>query len=59
MSSQSATHSTMNRWQIILISLYVLMALQVIRVFVTTLVYAFGERFGQTLAAIPALIVFL
>ena len=46
-------------WYLILISLSVVMSLQVIRVFVTCLVNAFGERYGQTLAAVPALIAFL
>lgn len=48
-----------NLWLLILVALSILMGVQVVRVFVNTLVYAFGERFGQTLAAVPALFVFL
>jgi len=46
-------------WPFVLISLSTAIGFQVVRVFVTSLVYAFGERYGQTLAAAPALIVFL
>lgn len=46
-------------WYLILTSLSLVILLQVIRVFVPGLVYAFGERFGQTLSAVPGLVVFL
>jgi len=51
--------SPKNLWLVLLVSLSFLMGVQVVRVFVNTMVYAFGERFGQTLAAVPALLVFL
>jgi endonuclease/exonuclease/phosphatase family metal-dependent hydrolase len=50
---------TLNLSHLLIVSLTVVMTFQVIRVFVTSLVYAFGERYGQTLAAVPALVVFL
>ena len=56
---KSSANSQSNLWHLVLIALGVVMTFQIIRVFVTSLVYAFGERYGQTLSAIPALIVFL
>lgn len=57
---QDDTHDARgDLWFLLLTSLSVLLMFQVVRVFVTGLVYAFGERFGQTLAALPALLVFL
>ncbi|MBZ0278445.1 MAG: hypothetical protein K8I60_20020, partial [Anaerolineae bacterium] len=46
-------------WRLALISISVMTALQVIRVFVALIVYNFGERNGLMLAAAPAVLVFL
>jgi endonuclease/exonuclease/phosphatase family metal-dependent hydrolase len=46
-------------WRLALIAFTVMISLQVIRVFVTLLVYNFGEDNGLMLATVPALIVFL
>lgn len=46
-------------WRLALIAFTVMIGLQVIRVFVTLLVYNFGEDNGLMLATVPALIVFL
>lgn len=57
--TESSTRQTGNWWLLVVVSLSIVMGFQAVRVFVTTLVYTFGERYGQTLAAVPALLVFL
>lgn len=59
LTSDTNANQSGSLWHLLLASLCVVMGIQVVRVFDTTLVYALGEDYGQTLAAIPALIVFL
>src|SRR5262245_6620038 len=56
-NAQMTNRSTL--WRLILIGLSIVLGIQALRVFLTTAVYNFGEKYAPTRAAIPALIVFL
>ncbi len=58
-SNLAAQPGAKDVWRLMLISLSIVMGFQVVRVFVEALVTTFGERYGQTLAVVPILIVFL
>ena len=59
MGSQNTSDRDDSLFRMALIAVSVLLSMQVLRPFFVLVVYDFGEHNGLSLAAIPALIVFL